>query len=107
MLRQALHRFLGIIPTLDLHGLKVQPALQETEAFLRQAQALRTPVVRIIYGKGHGSPGGIGILRQVIPDWLDAKSPELVLRYERQLDQSGHDGGVRVWLRVDSKPELP
>jgi DNA-nicking Smr family endonuclease len=98
-LRQILRDFLGITPTLDLHGLGVREALQETERFLRQAQSVNERSVRIVYGKGHGSPGGRGVLREVVPRWLEREGAALVERYERLPDASGGDGSVKVWLR--------
>ena len=98
-LRATLRELFGITPILDLHGLGVKAALRETEHFLRQAQALNEPVVRIVYGKGHGSPGGIGVLRDVVPRWLEREGAPLVARYQRVPDASGADGAVTVWLR--------
>jgi DNA-nicking Smr family endonuclease len=97
--RQILSDFLGITPTLDLHGLGVREALRETERFLRHAQSLNERSVRIVYGKGHGSPGGRGILREVVPRWLEREGAALVESYERLPDGSGADGSVKVWLR--------
>ena len=97
--RQAIRELFGITPELDLHGCGVREAVAETESFLRHAQAVGDPVVRIVYGKGHGSPGGKGVLREVIPRWLDGDGAALVERYERLPDASGGDGSVRVWLR--------
>ena len=98
-LRLILRDLFGVVPTLDLHGLKVREALEETERFLRAAHANGDPVVRIVYGKGHGSPGGRGVLREVIPQWLEANGAGVVQRFERLPDASGADGAVRVWLR--------
>lgn len=107
-LRLTIRQFLGIIPTLDLHGLGVREALAETERFIRHAHSLGEPVVRIVYGKGHGSPGGRGVLRDVIPRWLEREGTELVERYQRLPDASGADGSVQVWLRpVDSSGAVP
>ncbi len=98
-IRGLLREALGILPTLDLHGLGVRDAVAETERFLRGAQAQRINSLRIVYGKGRGSPGGRGVLREVIPRWLDNEGRELVRRYERRLDASGADGGVIIWVR--------
>ena len=98
-LRQTLRTLFGIVPTLDLHGLGVRAAVTETERFLRDAGAQGHPVVRIVYGKGHGSPGGRGVLRDVIPRWIEREGAELVERIERVPDATGADGAVRVWLR--------
>jgi DNA-nicking Smr family endonuclease len=99
-IRSLLREMLGILPTLDLHGLGVKDALRETEAFLRDARDRRLASVRIVYGKGHGSPGGRGVLREVVPKWLETEGRELVRRYERRPDESGADGGVIVWVRL-------
>ena len=98
-LRQILGEFLGIGPVLDLHGCGVRDALVETERFLRQAQARGEPVVRIVYGKGRNSPGGRGVLRDVIPRWLERDGAALVERYQRLPDATGADGAVQVWVR--------
>ena len=98
-LRLIIREFLGVTPTLDLHGLGVRDALAETESFVRHASALDERVVRIVYGKGHGSPGGRGVLRDVIPRWLEGEGAEWVERYQRLPDASGADGAVKVWLR--------
>ena len=50
------------------------------------------PAVRIVYGKGRGTPGGIGVLRSVVPGWLGHEYAEWVERFERDLDTSGDDG---------------
>ncbi len=101
---QAFHlwfrELLGVVPTLDLHGYGVADAVAETERFLRHAQSLGDRVVRIVYGKGHGSPGGRGVLREVIPHWLDHEGADLVERYQRLPDSSGGDGSVKVWVRA-------
>lgn len=98
--RSLLRSLFGLRPTLDLHGLGVKEALAETEKFVRAASEAGEPELRIIYGKGRGSPGGIGALRAVIPRWLDGEGREWVARYERDLDASGDDGAVRVWLKL-------
>jgi DNA-nicking Smr family endonuclease len=99
-IRKMVRAAMGIMPTLDLHGLGVQDAVRETEQFLRDAQAANLGSVRIVYGKGRRSPAGRGVLREVIPRWLDAEGRALVRRYERRPDASGADGGMIVWVRA-------
>jgi DNA mismatch repair protein MutS2 len=106
-LRQIVRGSLGVTPTLDLHGFGVREAVAETERFVRHAHAAGEPVVRIVYGKGRGSPGGRGVLRDLIPRWLEREGTEWVERYQRLPDASGADGAVQVWLRVDSPDAVP
>lgn len=104
-LRHTIRDFLGVTPTLDLHGLRVREAIDASEQFLRQAQRAGEPIVRIVYGKGLGSPGGRGVLREVIPHWLEHAGASLIARYERQPDPSGGDGSVKVWLRPPERQQ--
>lgn len=106
-IRLRLREMFGILPTLDLHGLGVKKALAETEQFLREAQQSGIGSVRIIFGKGRRSPGGRGVLREVIPHWLENEGRAFVRRYERRPDSSGVDGGVVVWLRPPCDPTEP
>ena len=102
-IRALLRETFGILPTLDLHGLGVKNALRETEHFLREAQVQGAGSVRIVYGKGIRSPAGRGVLREVIPHWLEKEGSAFVRRYERRPDATGADGAVVVWVRP---PEL-
>lgn len=97
--RRIVRELFGITPTLDLHGLGVREAVAATEQFLRQAQALDEPVVRVVYGKGRNSPSGRGVLREVVPHWLEREGAGFVQRYERLPDATGADGSVKIWLR--------
>lgn len=99
MIQTILRRVFGIVPTLDLHGLGVRPAIEETRTFLEEAHSRDEPRVRIIYGKGRRSRGGIGVLRQAVPAWMEQNAKEWVERFERQLDASGDDGAMIVYLR--------
>jgi len=101
-LRGAMRDLLGVVPTLDLHGYGVTEALEETERFLVHAQARGDRRVRIVYGKGHGSPGGHGVLREVVPRWFEREGVALVERYRRLPDPTGGDGAVEVWIRRES-----
>ena len=92
-------RISGAVPTLDLHGLRVPAALDATEAFLREHHASGYTQVRIIYGKGRGTPGGLGVLRQAVPAWIEQNADDWVERFERDLDRIGDDGAMRIWLR--------
>ncbi len=98
-IRRLVREALGVIPTVDLHGLGVKAALRETEQFLTEAQEDGLGSVRIVYGKGKRSPEGRGVLREVIPSWLDGDGRRFVRRWERRPDASGADGGVIVWVR--------
>lgn len=104
-IRTVLRRMFGVTPTLDLHGLGVKEALRETEAYIVEAREALCPSVRIAYGKGKRSVGGRGVLREVIPRWLNNEGRPLIRRWERQLDESGAEGAAIVWVRLDDLEE--
>ena len=85
---------------LDLHGFGVQDALVATERFVGDAVAAGQREVRIVYGKGHGSPGGRGVLREVVPRWLASTGAHWVETAVPEPDASGADGAIRVRLRL-------
>ena len=88
-----------IVPTLDLHGLSVKEALVQTKEFLEMSRRGGIQEVRIVYGKGLGSPGGQGVLRQVIPSWCEKEGSVYVERFQREVDTRGGDGSVLILVR--------
>jgi DNA-nicking Smr family endonuclease len=86
-------------PRLDLHGLGVKDAIAATERFLAEAAAAGIAEVRIVYGKGRRSPGGRGILREVIPRWLADDGRRFVTSAEPEPDARGEDAAIIVRLR--------
>jgi DNA-nicking Smr family endonuclease len=100
LLRGAARALPAGVPVLDLHGLGVQDALAACERFLAEAAADGTPEVRIVYGKGRHSAGGRGVLREVVPRWLDGPGRRFVASAEPEPDARGEDGAMRVRLRA-------
>ena len=98
-MRLAAHAGPPRAPVLDLHGLGVKDAVAATERFLRDADAHAIPEVRIVYGKGHRSPDGRGVLREVIPRWLATAGAAWVASASPEPDASGADGAIRVRLK--------
>ena len=87
------------LPRLDLHGLGVRDALAATERFLEEARAAGVRAVRIVYGKGRHSPGGRGVLREVVPRWLATDGRRFVVRADPEPDAWGEDAAIVVRLR--------
>lgn len=90
------------MPVLDLHELGVRDAITATERFLADCAADGVTEARIVYGKGHGSPGGRGVLREVIPRWLGAEGRRWVASATPEPDASGGDGAIRVRFAPDA-----
>ncbi|WP_217125691.1 Smr/MutS family protein [Hydrogenophilus thiooxidans] len=85
---------------LDLHGLTREEARAALSAFL--AEALRTGerCVRIIHGKGYGSPGGVSVLKHLSRQWLTRR--EEILAFCEAAPRQGGSGALLVLLRAPS-----
>jgi DNA-nicking Smr family endonuclease len=94
-------------PLLDLHGLGVQDALAATARFLADARRDGIVEVRIVYGKGRHSPGGRGVLREVVPRWLAAEGRAFVESAVPETDGRGEDAAIRVRLRAHAARDPP
>ncbi len=92
-------------PTLDLHGLSVKEALRLTEEFVSASFRVGISPVRIVYGKGLNSPGGKGILREVIPRWCQKEGKAWVSSVRREVDGKGGDGSILLFLQRTNDPE--
>jgi len=88
-----------IKPTLDLHGLSVKEALRETRDFVEASYRAEIPSVRIVYGKGLGSPGGKGVLREVLPSWCAKEGKAWIEGFQREVDLRGGDGSLILFLK--------
>lgn len=81
----------------DLHGLRRDEARERLAAFLREAMQLGLRCVRVIHGKGHGSPGKVPVLKGKVRAWLVQKS-EVAAFVQARGSQGGH-GALIVLLR--------
>ena len=79
---------------LDLHGHTVAEAEQRLRVFLRTAKG---SAVRVIHGKGIGSPGGVPVLRDQVYRWL--RGTESVLAFCPSPPSAGGSGAVNVLLK--------
>ena len=82
---------------LDLHGLRSDEAREALGGFIRDACAVGIRCVRVIHGKGLGSPGKSPVLKNKVHSWLVQKSEVLAFVQARPAD--GGAGAVVVLLR--------
>ncbi|MFP5399684.1 MAG: Smr/MutS family protein, partial [Gammaproteobacteria bacterium] len=61
----------------DLHGLRRDEAREALAAFLRDAAQRGLRCVRVVHGKGHGSPGKAPVLKGKVRAWLVQKDAVL------------------------------
>lgn len=92
---------------LDLHGLRRDEAREELAAFMRRATRHGLRCVRVIHGKGNGSPGREPVLKSKVKTWLVQRNDVMAFAQARAAD-GGH-GAVLVLLRprVDACGSAP
>jgi len=92
---------------LDLHGLRRDAARESLGAFLREAGRNGLRCVRVIHGKGHGSPGRTPVLKSKVRAWLVQKQEVMAFVQARPCD--GGAGALLVLLDAapgaGSRPE--
>jgi DNA-nicking Smr family endonuclease len=82
---------------LDLHGLRTEEARSSLAAFLHGCQQRGKRCVRIVHGKGLGSPGKEGVLRVKVRRWLVQR--EEVLAFVQATPAQGGAGALVVLLQ--------
>ncbi len=82
---------------LDLHGLRRDEAREQLAGFLREAVRHGLRCVRVVHGKGHGSPGREPVLKSKVKTWLVQKSEVIAFAHARAAD--GGNGALLVLLK--------
>ena len=82
---------------LDLHGLRVDEAREALGQFIRNAHKNGMRCVRVVHGKGLGSPGKSPVLKSRVQRWLVQKSEVLAFVQARPMD--GGAGALLVLLQ--------
>jgi len=83
---------------LDLHGMQRDEARHQVAAFLAECLASNHRCVRIVHGKGHGSPGRVPVLKRLVLGWLAQRQE--VLGYCQARTVEGGAGAVIVLLQA-------
>ncbi|OHC79194.1 MAG: DNA mismatch repair protein MutS [Rhodoferax sp. RIFCSPLOWO2_12_FULL_60_11] len=81
---------------LDLHGLRRDDAREVLSLFIREAHRHGIRCVRVIHGKGLGSPGKAPILKSRVHSWLVQKTE--VLAFVQAKPADGGAGALVVLL---------
>jgi DNA-nicking Smr family endonuclease len=81
---------------LDLHGLRSDEARTALSTFLRQAHKVGWRCVRVVHGKGLGSPGKVPVLKNKVQRWLAQKNEVIAFVQARAAD--GGAGALVVLL---------
>jgi DNA-nicking Smr family endonuclease len=82
---------------LDLHGLRTDEAREALGEFIRLAHRTGLRCVRVVHGKGLGSPGRMPVLKSRVQRWLVQKKEVLAFVQARPAD--GGAGALVVLLQ--------
>ncbi len=89
----------------DLHGLRRDPARERLRDFIQHALQAGLRCVRVVHGKGLGSPGGESVLKQDTKAWLSRRADVVAWTHARAAD-GGH-GALLVLLRSPRRTGTP
>ena len=81
---------------LDLHGLRRDEARDAVGAFVRSAEQRGLRCLRVIHGKGNGSPGREPVLKAKVHKWLAQRNE--VIAFAQAAGPQGGAGAVIVLL---------
>lgn len=81
---------------IDLHGLRRDDAREALSRFIRQAHQQGIRCVRVVHGKGLGSPGKMPVLKSRVHSWLVQKNQ--VLAFVQAKPADGGAGALLVLL---------
>lgn len=87
---------------IDMHGLRRDEARERLAAFLRDAEQQGLRCVRVIHGKGNGSPGKEPVLKHRVHSWLVQKP--CVIAFAQARAAEGGSGALIVLLRPSVAP---
>ena len=82
---------------LDLHGFDARSAKNELTGFLARRPPGRATCMRIIHGKGRGSPDGRPVLKEKVNGWLRKRQEVMAFCSARPVD--GGTGALYVLVR--------
>ena len=85
---------------IDLHHHNQDEAHEALMEFMRMARLAGWRCVRIIHGKGHGSPGRMPVLKHLSRGWLAQR--EDILAFCQARPHDGGDGALLVLLQASA-----
>jgi DNA-nicking Smr family endonuclease len=86
---------------LDLHNLRSEEAREALATFIRESYKQGIRCVRVVHGKGLGSPGKVPVLKNKVHSWLIQK--QQVLAFVQATPAQGGAGALVVLLQASNK----
>lgn len=82
----------------DLHGMNRHEAHEQVAILIAESHAAGKRCIRIVHGRGYGSPGKEGVLRQLVKGWLARRKDVLAFCHAPPAD--GGQGALWVLLKA-------
>ena len=86
---------------IDLHGLRRDEAREQLAAFVRECTRRGQRCLRVVHGKGHGSPGREPVLKAKVQRWL-AQCDDVIAFAQARGSEGG--AGALIVLLAGSGP---
>jgi len=83
---------------IDLHGYRIEAAREALAGFIRESHRQGLRCVRVVHGKGLGSPGKVPVLKGKVHSWLIQKNE--VLAFVQARGDEGGAGALVVLLKA-------
>jgi DNA-nicking Smr family endonuclease len=90
---------------IDLHGLRRDEARDTLAAFVRGAELRGQRCLRVVHGKGHGSPGRQPVLKGKVQRWLGQS--QAVIAFTQASGPLGGAGALIVLLAGSQRVQRP
>ena len=87
----------------DLHGLRAEAAVERLTTFVAEASSAGSRRVLVITGKGRNSPGGRGVLRQRVEDWIRGRDGHRLRAWSDAPPRLGGRGALVLYLRPSTE----
>jgi DNA-nicking Smr family endonuclease len=85
---------------LDLHGQTQDQAHRALNSFIERAYAMGQRCLIVVTGKGNKPDGSVGVLRTMVPRWLnDAHLRPMILAFSQARPQHGGAGALYVLIK--------
>lgn len=88
----------GRPPEISLRRLRAEDALNQLAAQVRVHARRGRREVLVVHGRGHGSPGGVPVLKQLVRDWCQ-RNPDLVKAWRPAPREWGGEGATVILLK--------
>ncbi|MFL6709462.1 MAG: Smr/MutS family protein [Massilia sp.] len=100
VIRKLRKRHWPVQDELDLHGLTRDAARELVSGFIARASRRGVRCVRIVHGRGYGSPNGEPVLRAMLHSWLVQMEKDEVVAFCVAGKKDGGHGALVVLLKA-------